>query len=121
VRKTSFVVTKTILLLLVGVFFLHIRAVSDKLDITHVARLARLKISEDEVAEYTPQLETILSYIDTLNELDVEGIEPSAHAKPVFAEPREDIAGTSMAVESLEQNAPAFAQEQIKVPRVVES
>ncbi len=94
---------------------------SDQLDISKVARLARLKLSEEEAAEFTPQLATVLSYIDTLNELDVEGIEPSAHAKPVFAEPRADVPGESMPVELLEQNAPSFAQDQIRVPRVVES
>lgn len=94
---------------------------SDQLDISHVARLARLKLSEEEAAEFTPQLETILSHIDSLNELNVEGIEPSAHSSPVFAIPRLDEPGTSMPAESLEQNAPSFAQEQVRVPRVVES
>ncbi len=95
--------------------------VSDQLDISKVARLARLKLTEEEAKEFTPQLETILSYIDTLNELDVEGVEPSSHAKPVFAVPRSDVPGTSLPAAKLEQNAPSFAQEQIRVPRVVES
>ena len=94
---------------------------SDQLDISHVARLARLKLSEEEAAEFTPQLQTIISHIDTLSELDVDGIEPSAHASPVYAIPREDVVGQSMPVESLEQNAPSFSQEQVRVPRVVES
>ena len=44
--------------------------VSEQLDISHVARLARLKLSEQEAAEFTPQLATVISYIDTLSELD---------------------------------------------------
>lgn len=96
-------------------------AVSDSINIAKVARLARLKLTDEEAAEFTPQLETILSYIDSLNELDVEGIEPSAYASPIFAIPRTDEPGTSMSVELLEQNAPSFAQDQIRVPRVVES
>jgi len=95
--------------------------VSDHINISHVARLARLKLTDEEAAEFTPQLETILSYIDTLNELDVSGIEPSAHASPVFAEPRKDVPGVSMDPSLLEQNAPSFAQSQVRVPRVVES
>jgi len=95
--------------------------VSENLDITKVAKLARLNISEEEATTFIPQLETILSYIDTLNELDVTGIEPSAHAKPVFAIPREDVPGASMPVEAIEQNAPSYAQDQVRVPRVVES
>jgi len=95
--------------------------VSDSLNISHVARLARLKLTEEEAEEFTPQLETILSYIDTLNELNVEGVDASAHAKRVFAEPRADEPGKSIDVSLLEQNAPAFAQDQIRVPRVVES
>ena len=94
---------------------------SDQLDISHVARLARLKLSPEEAEEFTPQLQTILSYIDTLNELDVEGVEASSHSKRVFAEPRADEPSASMDVSLLEQNAPSFAQEQVRVPRVIES
>ncbi len=94
---------------------------SENLDISHVTRLARLELTPEEAAEFTPQLETILSYIDTLNELDVSGVEPSAHSSPVFAVPRLDEPGQSLPAESLELNAPAFAQDQVKVPRVVES
>lgn len=94
---------------------------SDHINISHAAKLARLKLTEEEAEEFTPQLENVLSYIDTLNELDVSGVEPSAHASPIFADPRKDIPGTSMPAESLEQNAPAFAQSQVRVPRVVES
>ncbi len=94
---------------------------SQNIDIAHVARLARLKLSEEEAAEFTPQLETILTYIDTLNELDVSEIEPSAHASPVFAVPRTDTPGTSLPASALEQNAPSFMHDQVRVPRVVES
>lgn len=94
---------------------------SENLDISHVAHLARLKLSAEEAAEFTPQLQTILSHIDSLNELDVTGIEPSAHSSPIFATPRVDESRPSLPQESLEQNAPSFAQEQIRVPRVVEA
>ena len=94
---------------------------SDNLDISHVARLARLKLSEEEAAEFTPQLQTIISHIDSLNELDVSGVEPSAHSSPVFAIPRLDEPGVSLSQESLQQIAPSFTQEQVRVPRVVES
>lgn len=94
---------------------------SDQIDISYVAKLARLKLSEEEAAEFTPQLSTILSHIESLNEVNVDGVEPSAHASPVFAIPRADEPGVSMPAESLEQNAPSFSQEQVRVPRVVES
>lgn len=91
------------------------------INLDYVARLARLKITEEEKSEFAPQLEKILGYIDTLNEIDVSDIEPTAHATPVYAVPREDVPGVSFTQELAMQNAPASAQEQIKVPRVVES
>lgn len=94
---------------------------SAQIDIAHIARLARLKLTEAEVAEFTPQLDRILSYIGELNEIDTDQVEPSSHASALYAIPRADVPQQGMLVEQVEQNAPAFVQDQIQVPRVVES
>jgi len=51
----------------------------DRKDVEHVARLARLELSEEELALYTRQLSEVLGYVDNLKEAEVEGVEPLAH------------------------------------------
>jgi aspartyl/glutamyl-tRNA(Asn/Gln) amidotransferase C subunit len=52
--------------------------------------------------------------------VNVDGVKPSAHAFPVFAELRDDIAGPTLDLESLRRNAPAWKDDCIVVPRVVD-
>ncbi|MDB4438526.1 Asp-tRNA(Asn)/Glu-tRNA(Gln) amidotransferase subunit GatC, partial [bacterium] len=49
------------------------------IDVRYVANLARINLSDEEVTRYSSQLEDIMGYIEKLGEVDVEGIEPSAH------------------------------------------
>jgi len=60
-------------------------------DVVHVARLARLELSETEIERMREQLNGILRYIDKLKELDVSGVEPMAHALPLHNVLREDV------------------------------
>ena len=62
-------------------------------DVEHVARLARLALTDDEVERMRQQLDAILAYIDKLRELDVEGVEPTSHAVPLVNVMRDDEAG----------------------------
>ena len=62
------------------------------LDVRYVAGLARFQLSEEEIAEFQPQLEHVLSYIAQLHEVNVEGVEPTAHTAAVFNVFRPDIA-----------------------------
>ncbi len=89
------------------------------IDVHRIARLARLELTEDEVASYSSQLDEIIGYIDQLSELDVSGIEPTANAIALSAPMRDDIVGTSLPASALIQNAPDHAQQQIRVPKVV--
>jgi aspartyl-tRNA(Asn)/glutamyl-tRNA(Gln) amidotransferase subunit C len=89
------------------------------IDVHRIARLARLELTEVEVASYTSQLDEIIGYIDKLSELDVSGIEPTANAIALSAPMRDDIVGTSLPASALIQNAPDHAQQQIRVPKVV--
>ncbi|MBK1883434.1 Asp-tRNA(Asn)/Glu-tRNA(Gln) amidotransferase subunit GatC [Luteolibacter pohnpeiensis] len=89
------------------------------IDVRYVANLARLELSDEEIATFQPQLEAILRHAESLSALDLSGIEASAHANTVFGPMREDVPHESMSVETVLQNAPDQAQGQIRVPKVV--
>ncbi len=91
------------------------------MDVRDVAHLARIELTDDEAKRYQGQIEDILKYVEQLNAIDVEGIEATAHAAPVFDVIREDIAtGQSISQEAVLANAPATAHDQIKMPKVVD-
>ena len=93
---------------------------SSDLDVAYVASLARLDLTADEQARFQEQLGQILSYVETLSKLDVEGIEPTAHPAPVLDRLRPDEAGACLPREAILRNAPDSAMNQIRVPKVVE-
>lgn len=89
------------------------------IDVRYVANLARLELSDAEVAEFQPQLEAILGYVETLSKLDVSGIDATAYSTNVFGRMRDDVPHDSLKPEAVLQNAPDQAQGQIRVPKVV--
>jgi aspartyl-tRNA(Asn)/glutamyl-tRNA(Gln) amidotransferase subunit C len=89
------------------------------IDVRHVANLARLELSDDEVAVFQPQLEAIIERARSLMQLDVANIEPTAHPSPVFGRMRNDEPHESLPPAAVLQNAPDQAQSQIRVPKVV--
>jgi len=91
-----------------------------KIDVAYVARLSRLILSEEEQARYGQDLAAILDYAAKLNELDTEGIEPTAHVLPIHNVLREDISRPSFDRDKLLRNAPEQADGCFKVPKVVE-
>jgi aspartyl-tRNA(Asn)/glutamyl-tRNA(Gln) amidotransferase subunit C len=93
--------------------------IEDK-DVQHVARLARLELSEAERARMREQLGAILRYIDTLKELSVEGVEPTAHAVPLVNVMRDDQVEPSLDQAAMMANAPDRAGEFFRVPRIIE-
>ena len=91
----------------------------NSIDVRYVADLARLKLDESQVEKLQKDMEAILSYISELNELDVSGIEPTAHAAPLTNVIREDKT-TEPYGRVLLDNAPELVQsETIKLPRVL--
>jgi aspartyl-tRNA(Asn)/glutamyl-tRNA(Gln) amidotransferase subunit C len=90
-----------------------------RIDVRHVALLARLELDEEEVGKFQHQLDQVVADIARLGELDLTGVEPTAHAVPVFDRMREDIPGESLPCEEVISNAPDHFQNQIRVPRVV--
>jgi aspartyl-tRNA(Asn)/glutamyl-tRNA(Gln) amidotransferase subunit C len=91
-----------------------------KIDIDYVANLARIALTAEEKELFGGQLGQILGYIEKLNTVNVEGVEPTAHAFPVTNVWAEDKATSAIPVESALKNAPAARQNMIVVPKVVE-
>lgn len=89
-------------------------------DVEHVARLARLTLAPEELELMTSQMDAILGYVDKLNELDTEGIEPTAHAVPMANAFRADENRTSIGIERALQNAPQAGDDCFTVPKVIE-
>ena len=93
---------------------------SASIDMDHLTKLARIALSEEEKARFGGELGTILNYFDQLKSVDVSGVEPSAHAFPVYNVLREDVPGPSLDVEMLLRIAPQSRDRQVVVPRVVD-
>ncbi len=91
-----------------------------KAEVEHVARLARLELSEDEKEEFTGQLNDILAFVEKLNTLDTSNIEPTAHALPVANVFRPDEVVPSLAPELALANAPDRIGDFFKVPKTLE-
>jgi aspartyl-tRNA(Asn)/glutamyl-tRNA(Gln) amidotransferase subunit C len=88
--------------------------------VRHVAKLSRLKLTDEQISIYTRQLGNILGYIEKLSELDTEGVEPTAHVAPLRSVLRDDVARPGMGVEKVLQNAPDADEDFFRVPRVLE-
>ncbi|MDN5361519.1 MAG: aspartyl-tRNA(Asn)/glutamyl-tRNA(Gln) amidotransferase subunit [Moorella sp. (in: firmicutes)] len=88
-------------------------------EVEHVALLARLKLSPEEKAAYTEQLNAILEYMDKLNALDTRDVEPTAHVLPLRNVFRDDVARPGLPRQKALQGAPEVSEGQFKVPRVV--
>ena len=89
-------------------------------EVEYVAHLARLEISEKEKEKFTSQLNDILIYIDKLNELSTQGVEPMSHAIAVTNAFREDKIVDSIGTEKTLANAPDARGEFFRVPKVIE-
>ena len=93
---------------------------SAEIDIKYVAHLARLHLTPDEEKKLGAQLGDILGYIEKLNELDVSGVEPTAHAVPMVNVTRPDEIRPSLPHDDALRNAPAQANGLFIVPKIVE-
>ena len=97
---------------------------SDKtqFDVAKIAQLARLELKKDEAEQLHKDMEGIVGYIDMLSELDVEGVEPTAHAVPLTNVCREDVETESFPREAMLENAPDLVDDElIKVHQVIDS
>ncbi|MFC4077624.1 Asp-tRNA(Asn)/Glu-tRNA(Gln) amidotransferase subunit GatC [Salinithrix halophila] len=91
-----------------------------KEQVEHVAKLARLYLTEEEAQQYTGQLNKILGFADKLNELDTEDVEPTSHVLPMANVLREDEEKPSLEREKALTNAPDQKDGMFRVPAVFE-
>lgn len=92
----------------------------DRKTVMHIAKLARLGLQEEEIDVLGQQLSVILEHIAILQEADVSGVSPIAHASRLHSIMREDIPQPSYAPEVLLANAPAQEDNCLKVRAVLE-
>ena len=89
-------------------------------EVEHVADLARLTFSQEEKELFTRQLDSILSYVDKLNELDTKGVEPTSHVLPIKNVFKDDETRPSLSPDEALGNAPDRAGDFYRVPKIIE-
>ncbi len=90
-----------------------------KENVAYIAELARLRFTEEETVTMTSELNNILHYIEKLNEVDTEGVEPLSSIHDELNELREDVELPSLSQEAVLQNAPERQDRFFKVPKVI--
>ena len=88
----------------------------DRSQVLHVARLARLRLTEDEVERMSGELSTILEHVDRIAELDLEGVEPTTHVVDLENVLRPDEPRPSWSREEMLERAPQTGENAFRVP-----
>jgi len=92
----------------------------DKDTVKRVARLARIAVSDEEAEALKGDLNTILGFVEQLNEVDITGVEPMTAVIPMRAKMRGDVVTDGEIADKVVANAPAKAEAFFAVPKVVE-
>jgi aspartyl-tRNA(Asn)/glutamyl-tRNA(Gln) amidotransferase subunit C len=88
-------------------------------DVAHVARLARLDLSEDELERYTTQLAAVLEHAADIATLDIEGVPATAHPFPLTNVFRADVAEPGLARDEVLAQAPEVESDRFRIPRIL--
>ena len=88
-------------------------------DVVHVARLARLALSEQEIDLFTGQLADVLRHAEQVASLDTAGVPPTAHPVPLVNVLRADVPRPSLDRAEVQAQAPAAEDDRFRVPRVL--
>jgi aspartyl-tRNA(Asn)/glutamyl-tRNA(Gln) amidotransferase subunit C len=89
-------------------------------EVRYVGKLARLRLDDDRIQQLSETLSDILTYMDTLNELDTSDVPPTSHVGTVETVLREDVVGESLPLEAALQNAPDPVGAFYRVPKIIE-
>ena len=89
-------------------------------DVEHVAELARLELTAAEKGQFIAQLNSILTYIEKLSELNTAGVEPTSHVLPMSNVFRDDEVRPSLDRAEVLAQAPAAEQDRFRVPRILD-
>lgn len=92
----------------------------DRATVDHVARLARLDLSEGERERMRTELSNILEHVETIQSMELDDVEPTSHALPIKNVMRPDDVSPSLAPAEALANAPASEDGRFLVPRIVE-
>ncbi|HZA20490.1 MAG TPA: Asp-tRNA(Asn)/Glu-tRNA(Gln) amidotransferase subunit GatC [Actinomycetota bacterium] len=92
----------------------------DRAAVDHVARLARLDLSDAEREQMLAELSQILEHAERIQALDLDGVEPTSHAVPIVNAMRPDVKTPSLPQEVALRNAPESEDGRFKVPRIIE-
>jgi aspartyl-tRNA(Asn)/glutamyl-tRNA(Gln) amidotransferase subunit C len=94
---------------------------TDRIDIRHVARLARLALTDDEIATFGPQLGSLMTHVDALAQLDTENVPATAQVVPSRNVQRDDAIRpeTILPREAALRNAPQVQGPSFRVPRII--
>jgi aspartyl-tRNA(Asn)/glutamyl-tRNA(Gln) amidotransferase subunit C len=93
---------------------------NEDLNIDRIANLARLALTPEEKVKFSAQLADVLTNIEKLKQVNVDGVEPTAHAFPIYNVWADDVAKPGLSVENVLRNAPEKRDNMIVVPKVVE-
>jgi aspartyl-tRNA(Asn)/glutamyl-tRNA(Gln) amidotransferase subunit C len=88
----------------------------DRDQVLHVAKLARLKVTDDELDRMAEELSKILGHVETMNELDLDGVEPTSHVVDLTNVLREDVPRPGLPREKALEQAPDAADGGFRVP-----
>jgi aspartyl-tRNA(Asn)/glutamyl-tRNA(Gln) amidotransferase subunit C len=93
---------------------------SPQLDVQYVANLARISLSEEEISKFQEQLTRVLGHLDQLARAPIEGVDPTAHAFPVYDVLRADEPVEGLAKEKALDNAPAKSNGLFRITKVMD-
>ncbi|MCX7988649.1 MAG: Asp-tRNA(Asn)/Glu-tRNA(Gln) amidotransferase subunit GatC [Thermodesulfovibrio sp.] len=88
--------------------------------VKHISLLSRLELKDEEIEVYQDQLSRILDYVEKLNEVNTENIEPTSHVLSLNNVFREDMVGISLSREEVLRNAPDSTDKFFRVPKIIE-
>ena len=88
-------------------------------EVAHLARLARLAVTEEELDSFSPQLEAILSHVASVSEVAAADVAPTSHAVPLTNVDRPDVVVPGLTREQALSGAPATEQGRFRVPRIL--
>ncbi len=94
-------------------------SIIDKNTIDYIAKLARIRLSEEEKNRFVSDLESIIGYVSQLNQLNTQNIEPAKHVLPLHNICRKDKRKQSLRSEEVLKNAPEKADNMFKVPGII--
>jgi aspartyl-tRNA(Asn)/glutamyl-tRNA(Gln) amidotransferase subunit C len=88
-------------------------------DVSHVARLARLELTDEELSQFTEQLSAVLEHARDVEALDTAGVHPTAHPLPLVNVLRDDVVVPCLDREEVLAQAPDVESERFRVPRIL--